>query len=113
VRADAATPTLYPVGLRLEGRRVVVVGGGRVAQRRIPSLLAAGARVEVVSPVTTPAVEGHARAGELVWHERDYRHGDIDGAWYVVAATDRRDVNEQISAEAEARRIFCVRRDDA
>jgi uroporphyrin-III C-methyltransferase / precorrin-2 dehydrogenase / sirohydrochlorin ferrochelatase len=113
VRADAATPTLYPVGLRLEGRRVVVVGGGRVAQRRIPSLLAAGARVEVVSPVTTPAVEGHARAGELVWHERDYRRGDIDGAWYVVAATDRRDVNEQISAEAEARRIFCVRSDDA
>jgi uroporphyrin-III C-methyltransferase/precorrin-2 dehydrogenase/sirohydrochlorin ferrochelatase len=113
VRADAATPTLYPVGLRLEGRRVVVVGGGRVAQRRIPSLLAAGARVEVVSPVTTPAVEGHARAGELVWHERDYRRGDIDGAWYVVVATDRRDVNEQISAEAEARRIFCVRSDDA
>jgi uroporphyrin-III C-methyltransferase / precorrin-2 dehydrogenase / sirohydrochlorin ferrochelatase len=113
VRADAATPTLYPVGLRLEGRRVVVVGGGRVAQRRIPSLLAAGARVEVVSPVTTPAVEGHARAGELVWHARDYRRGDIDGAWYVVAATDRRDVNEQISAEAEARRIFCVRSDDA
>jgi uroporphyrin-III C-methyltransferase / precorrin-2 dehydrogenase / sirohydrochlorin ferrochelatase len=113
VRADAATPTLYPVGLRLEGRRVVVVGGGRVAQRRIPSLLAAGARVEVVSPVTTPAVEGHARAGELVWHARDYRRGDIDGAWYVVVATDRRDVNEQISAEAEARRIFCVRSDDA
>jgi uroporphyrin-III C-methyltransferase / precorrin-2 dehydrogenase / sirohydrochlorin ferrochelatase len=113
VRADAATPTLYPVGLRLEGRRVVVVGGGRVAQRRIPSLLAAGARVEVVSPVTTPAVEGHARAGELVWHERDYRRGDINGAWYGVVATDRRDVNEQISAEAEARRIFCVRSDDA
>jgi uroporphyrin-III C-methyltransferase/precorrin-2 dehydrogenase/sirohydrochlorin ferrochelatase len=109
---DAATP-LYPAGLRLEGRRVVVVGGGRVAQRRIPSLLAAGARVEVISPATTPAVEGYARAGELVWHERTYRTGDVDGAWYVVVATDRREVNEQISAEAEARRIFCVRSDDA
>jgi uroporphyrin-III C-methyltransferase/precorrin-2 dehydrogenase/sirohydrochlorin ferrochelatase len=113
VRADATTPPLYPVGLRLEGRRVVVVGGGRVAQRRIPFLLATGARVEVISPVTTPAVEGHALAGELVWHERDYRRGDIDGAWYVVVATDRREVNEQISAEAEASRIFCVRSDDA
>jgi uroporphyrin-III C-methyltransferase / precorrin-2 dehydrogenase / sirohydrochlorin ferrochelatase len=113
VRADATTPPLYPVGLRLEGRRVVVVGGGRVAQRRIPFLLATGARVEVISPVTTPAVEGHALAGELVWHEREYHRGDIDGAWYVVVATDRREVNEQISAEAEASRIFCVRSDDA
>jgi uroporphyrin-III C-methyltransferase/precorrin-2 dehydrogenase/sirohydrochlorin ferrochelatase len=112
VTFDSATP-LYPVGLRLEGRRVVVVGGGRVAQRRIPFLLAAGARVEVISPATTPAVEGHARAGEIVWHEREYSRGDIDGAWYVVVATDSRDVNDSISAEAEAGRVFCVRSDDA
>jgi uroporphyrin-III C-methyltransferase/precorrin-2 dehydrogenase/sirohydrochlorin ferrochelatase len=112
VTFDSATP-LYPVGLRLEGRRVVVVGGGRVAQRRIPFLLAAGARVEVISPATTPAVEGHARAGDIVWHEREYSRGDIDGAWYVVVATDSRDVNDAISAEAEAGRIFCVRSDDA
>jgi uroporphyrin-III C-methyltransferase/precorrin-2 dehydrogenase/sirohydrochlorin ferrochelatase len=112
VTFDSATP-LYPAGLRLEGRRVVVVGGGRVAQRRIPFLLATGARVEVISPATTPAVEGHARAEDLVWHEREYRRGDLDGAWYVVVATDRRDVNEMVSAEAEARRVFCVRSDDA
>jgi uroporphyrin-III C-methyltransferase/precorrin-2 dehydrogenase/sirohydrochlorin ferrochelatase len=112
VTFDSATP-LYPAGLRLEGRRVVVVGGGRVAQRRIPFLLTTGARIEVISPATTPAVEGHARAKDLVWHEREYRHGDLDGAWYVVVATDRRDVNEMVSAEAEARRVFCVRSDDA
>jgi uroporphyrin-III C-methyltransferase/precorrin-2 dehydrogenase/sirohydrochlorin ferrochelatase len=112
VTFDSATP-LYPAGLRLEGRRVVIVGGGRVAQRRIPFLLATGARVEVISPASTPAVEGYARAGDLLWHERDYRHGDLEGAWYVVVATDRRDVNEVVSAEAEARRVFCVRSDDA
>jgi uroporphyrin-III C-methyltransferase / precorrin-2 dehydrogenase / sirohydrochlorin ferrochelatase len=112
VTFDSPTP-LYPAGLRLEDRRVVIVGGGRVAQRRIPFLLATGARVEVISPASTPAVEGHARAGDLLWHERDYRHGDLDGAWYVVVATDRRDVNELVSAEAEARRVFCVRSDDA
>lgn len=91
----------------------MIVGGGRVAQRRIPFLLATGARLEVISPASTPAVEGHARAGDLLWHERAYLHGDLDGAWYVVVATDQRDVNELVSAEAESRRIFCVRSDDA
>jgi uroporphyrin-III C-methyltransferase/precorrin-2 dehydrogenase/sirohydrochlorin ferrochelatase len=104
---------LYPAGLRLEGRRVVVVGGGRVAQRRLPFLIASGAALEVISPETTPGVEGHARSGEVVWHRRAYRDGDLEGAWYVVVATDDATVNDAISREAEHRRIFCVRSDDA
>ena len=59
----------YPVGLRLAGRRVVVVGGGNVAQRRVPTLIAAGADVYVVSPVVTPAIEGLVGSSEVVWHE--------------------------------------------
>ena len=104
---------LYPAGLRLAGRKVVVIGGGRVAQRRIPALLSAGARVEVVSPRTTPAVEGHARLGEITWHRREYAAGDLEGAWYVLVASDQAGVNAAVSAEAEQRRIFCVRSDDA
>lgn len=103
----------YPSGLRLRGRRVLVVGGGRVAQRRVPRLLAAGADVVVVSPVTTPAVEGLASGGEITWRERGYRPGDVDGAWYVIAATDDPAVNAQVGADAEAQRVFCVRADDA
>ena len=103
----------YPSGLRLAGRRVLVVGGGHVAQRRIPRLLAAGAVVEVVSPVTTPAVEGLAGAGEVTWHERGFEDADVDGAWYVIAATDDHHVNTRISERCEERRIFCVRADDA
>ena len=60
---DDERTTLYPAGLRLDGRRVVMVGGGLVAQRRIPNLLAAGAKLEVVSPEATPAVEGYATCG--------------------------------------------------
>ena len=108
---DAPPP--YPSGLRLGGRRVVVVGGGHVAQRRIPRLLAAGADVVVVSPVTTPAVEGLATGGEVTWHERGFEPGDLAEAWYVIAATDDPAVNAAVSAEAETRRIFCVRADDA
>lgn len=103
----------YPSGLRLFGRRVLVVGGGHVAQRRIPRLLAAGAVVEVVSPVTTPAVEGLAGAGEVTWHERGFEDADVDGAWYVIAATDDPDVNARVSERCEEQRVFCVRADDA
>jgi uroporphyrin-III C-methyltransferase / precorrin-2 dehydrogenase / sirohydrochlorin ferrochelatase len=103
----------YLVGLGLTGRRVVVVGGGTVAQRRLPALLAAGADVEVVAPEVTPAVEGMATAKELRWTARPYRAGDLDGAWYALAATDDGEVNAVVAAAAEGARVFCVRADDA
>ena len=101
----------YPVGLRLSGRRVLVVGGGHVAQRRVPALLAAGAEVVVVSPEVTPSLEG--MAGEFTLALRRFEDADLDGAWYVVAATDDPDVNARVLAGCDARRIFCVRSDDA
>jgi uroporphyrin-III C-methyltransferase / precorrin-2 dehydrogenase / sirohydrochlorin ferrochelatase len=103
----------YLVGLDLTGRQVVVVGGGTVAQRRVTGLLAAGADVRVVAPVLTPAVEAMATAGELHWIARGYRDGDLDGAWYAIACTDDRAVNAAVGAEAQRRRVFCVRADDA
>ncbi|SDF24203.1 uroporphyrinogen-III C-methyltransferase [Pseudonocardia oroxyli] len=102
----------YLVGLDLGGRRVVVVGGGQVAQRRVSRLIAAGALVEVVSPEVTPAVEGMASAREITWTPRRYADGDLDGAWYVLACTDDPQVNAAVSAAAEERRTFCVRADD-
>jgi len=108
---DASEFATYPSGLRLHGRRVVVVGGGHVAQRRVPALLAVGADVVLVSPEVTPSIEG--LAGEITWLRRGYQHGDLAGAWYVIAATDDREVNELVSAEADAQLTFCVRADDA
>jgi len=103
----------YPAGLRLAGRKVVVVGGGHVAQRRVPALLAVGAVVEVVSPVVTPAIEGLVGSGEVTWHARGFVADDLDEAWYVIAATDVPHVNAEVTTAAEDRRIFCVRSDDA
>ncbi|MGF1432231.1 uroporphyrinogen-III C-methyltransferase [Kitasatospora sp. LaBMicrA B282] len=105
--------TPYPVGLLLAGRRVVVVGGGHVAQRRLPALIAAGARIELISPGTTPAVQAMADAGEIDWQQRGYADGDLAEAWYVLVATDDPAVNQAVSAEAELRRVFCARSDDA
>ena len=103
----------YPSGLRLVGRKVVVVGGGHVAQRRIPGLIAAGAEVHVISPEVTPAIEGLVGGGEVVLVAREFTDSDLEGAWYVIAATDLPDVNAQVLAAAEARHTFCVRADDA
>lgn len=103
----------YPSGLRLAGRKVVVVGGGQVAQRRIPGLIAAGADVLVVAPQVTPAIEGLVGSSEITWLERGFEATDLDGAWYVIAATDEPDVNVAVGTAAEARHTFCVRSDDA
>src|SRR6185295_18784036 len=101
----------YLAGLDLAGRRVVVVGGGTVAQRRLPRLVAAGARVEVVAPEATPAVQAMADNGEITWHQRPYAPGDLADAWYVVSCASVTEVNAAVSEEAERSRVFCVRAD--
>ena len=100
----------YLVGLRLTGRKVVVVGGGTVAQRRLPLLIANGADVHVITRSATPAVEGITG---ITLTLREFRAGDLEGAWYAIAATDDPDVNEAVVAEAERLHIFCVRADVA
>jgi uroporphyrin-III C-methyltransferase / precorrin-2 dehydrogenase / sirohydrochlorin ferrochelatase len=100
----------YLVGLRLNGKKVVVVGGGTVAQRRLPLLVANGADVHVITRSATPAVD--AMSG-ITLTLREFRDGDLEGAWYAIAATDDPAVNAAVVAEAESRRIFCVRADVA
>ncbi|MDR2281123.1 MAG: uroporphyrinogen-III C-methyltransferase [Gordonia sp. (in: high G+C Gram-positive bacteria)] len=99
----------YLAGLDLRDRRVVVVGGGSVAQRRLPNLLAAGADVHVIAVDPRPTIESEPA---VTVQRRAYAAGDLDGAWYAVACTDDPAVNAAIVAEATERRIFCVRADD-
>ncbi|HJP74318.1 MAG TPA: uroporphyrinogen-III C-methyltransferase [Pseudonocardiaceae bacterium] len=101
----------YLAGLDLAGKRVVVVGGGTVAQRRLPRLVSAGAAVEVISPHVTPSVQSMVEAGEIAWQERTYADGDLDGAWYALTCTSDHEVNAAVAAEADRRRVFCVRAD--
>ena len=104
------TENAYLVGLRLTGKKVVVVGGGTVAQRRLPLLIANGADVHVITRSATPAVEGMPG---ITLTLREFRDGDLKGAWYAIAATDDPDVNAAVVAEAERLHIFCVRADVA
>jgi uroporphyrin-III C-methyltransferase/precorrin-2 dehydrogenase/sirohydrochlorin ferrochelatase len=103
----------YLLGLRLHGRRVVVVGGGAVAARRVPRLLAVGADVVIISPAVTPALEELAAQRRIDWQRREYRAGDGAHAWLVVACAGPSQVNAAVADEAEENRTWCVRADDA
>jgi len=104
---------LLPLGLRLRGRRVVVVGGGPVALRRVGALMAARASVTVVSPTVVGALEDLAERGKIDWVARPYEPGDLRVAWLAMACTADAQVNAQVLAAADQARIFCLRADDA
>ncbi len=110
VAADAAASgdlELLPVFLKLGGRKVVLVGGGKVAAGKLPALVAAGARVTVVAPEVAPAIA----AGGVEVVRRGFRAEDLDGAWYAVAAATP-EVNREVAAAAAERRLFVNAVDD-
>lgn len=104
---------LLPLGLRVTGRRVVVVGGGPVGLRRVTALLEAGASVTLVAPEVETALADLAERGRLDWQQRDYAPGDLRDAWLALACTADAAVNAAVLAEAESARIWCLRADDA
>jgi uroporphyrin-III C-methyltransferase/precorrin-2 dehydrogenase/sirohydrochlorin ferrochelatase len=110
---DDGRDEAYLLGLRLGGKRVVVVGGGVVATRRVPALLAAGAEITLISPEVSPALENLAASGRITWLARGYQPGDCAGAWLVCACAGEHAVNEQVAREADAQRTWCARADDA
>jgi uroporphyrin-III C-methyltransferase/precorrin-2 dehydrogenase/sirohydrochlorin ferrochelatase len=104
---------LLPIGLRVAGRRAVVIGGGPVGLRRVAALLDAGAEVVLVAPEVETALADLAARGRLDWQPRRYAEGDLRGAWLAVACTADAEVNAAVLAEADAARIWCLRADDA
>ena len=99
-------PAYYPVFLDLKGRSCVIIGGGEVAERKIRSLQECRARVTVISPEVTPAIEEMAGRDELEWIPREYSRGDLQGVFLAIAATDRQKVNEAIAGEAETEKVI-------
>src|SRR5206468_9560454 len=101
------TPTcmFYPVYLSLKNSRVVVIGGGEVAERKVESLLGTGALITVISPETTPRLDALARDGAIQLHRRQYESRDCDRAFLVFSATDDPDISSKVywdAANAEA-----------
>ncbi|MEH7353845.1 NAD(P)-binding protein [Neobacillus drentensis] len=98
----------YPIMLRLEGKLVVVVGGGKVAERKISGLLASGARVVVVSPETTDELQRLSSAGKIEWVQRPFLQGDLKGAFMIFAATNNKVLNKLVKDSAEPHQLVTV-----
>ncbi len=96
----------YPIFLDIKDKPCVVVGGGSVAERKVISLLDAGARVTVISPEATPVLNGMATAGRVAIKKRSYQDGDLDGAFMAYAATDDEGINGLVAEEAKRRRVL-------
>lgn len=100
-------PVLYPVFLDLSNRDVLVVGGGRVAARKVRGMAGTGASITVVAEDSCAEMEQAARDSGAELMRRPYEDGDLQGRWLVIAATDDADVNGSVSQAAGERGIFC------
>src|SRR5580700_5733474 len=105
-------PPLHPLFLKLEGREVLVVGAGRIAERKIAELVEAKARVRVVAPEASESVKALAAARAVRWEARTFEERDADGAWLIVAATGDKGVQKLVADAADVRRTFVVAVDD-
>lgn len=96
--------TYYPVFLQLKDQPCVVIGGGKIAEGKVESLLESQARVTLISPDLTDRLGEHVRAGRVTYIQRAYRPGDLRGAFLAICATDQPEINRQVWEEANANR---------
>jgi precorrin-2 dehydrogenase/sirohydrochlorin ferrochelatase len=93
----------YPIFLNMVGQLCVVIGGGEIAERKVKTLLEAGAVVTLITPECTEGLEAMTADPLVTWHQRKYETGDLEGAFIAIASTDDRAVNDAVSKEAAER----------
>src|SRR5262249_27467245 len=103
---------MFPIFLKLDARRCLVVGAGKVAEVKIGGLLDAGASVEVVAPKAVWQIQKWAWEGALGWKARAFEPSDLDHVSIVIAATSIREVNAEVFKQARLRNVLCNAVDD-
>lgn len=99
--------SLFPMFLKLEGKRCLVVGAGKVGEPKIAGLLETGARIHVVALDASATVREWALAGRIELDLRPFHPDDFNGAFLAVVATSSRSLNERIYEEAQRRGVMC------
>jgi precorrin-2 dehydrogenase/sirohydrochlorin ferrochelatase len=102
-----SAPRLFPIFLKLAGRRCLVVGAGAIGESKIASFLDTGAAVRVVAPDATPQVQFWDEASKIEWLARSWEPGDLDGMFLVVAATPSPELHQRIFSEARRHGVLC------
>jgi siroheme synthase-like protein len=103
----------YPVSLDMKGKGCIVVGGGEVARRKVEVLLNHGAQVSVISPVVCPELVELEKQKGIRLVKREYKAGDLEGAFIAIAATDNNEINNKVVSEARDRSVLVNVVDDA
>jgi precorrin-2 dehydrogenase/sirohydrochlorin ferrochelatase len=103
---------LFPIMVRLESRKCIVVGAGEIAAAKTATLLGCGAQVTVIAPHATELIQQQAREGKLAWRRREFVPADLKGAFLVIAATNSPAVNEEVFRAGKERGVLCNVVDD-
>ncbi|MGZ4160451.1 MAG: NAD(P)-binding protein [Neobacillus sp.] len=98
----------YPIMLRLEGKKVVVVGGGKVAERKVSGLLETGAQVSVISPEATDVLKQLAAEGQIDWQRKSFSDDDIKDAFMIFAATNDEELNQAVRRAANEHQLVTI-----
>ncbi|MCM3727126.1 NAD(P)-binding protein [Neobacillus cucumis] len=100
--------TNYPIMLQLDGKKVVVIGGGKVAERKVRGLLGTGAHVVVISPEATDEIQTFFLDGKILWKKKFFSAEDLRGAALIFAATDDKDINQSVKSSAGEHQLVTV-----
>jgi precorrin-2 dehydrogenase/sirohydrochlorin ferrochelatase len=108
----SADESLFPILLKLSGKKCVVVGAGTIAAAKAAGLVRSGGRVVVIGPQATDWIRSQARAGRLIWRRRQFVAADVKGAFLAIAATDSCAVNDAVFRASVKRGVLCNVVDD-
>jgi len=100
--------TYYPIMLDLLSKKVVVIGGGKVAERKVKGLKEAGANVVIVAPEVTTALRQLSEKAEVTWLKKPFSQEDVEGALLVIAATNKQEVNEAVARAVKPNQLLNV-----
>lgn len=98
----------YPVNIRLSGKKVVIIGGGKMAERKIRSFRSSGAVLEVVSPELTDGLQELLVESVFVWKQKQFSKEDIDGAFMIIAATNDSMINQEVKRYVSKNQLVCL-----
>ncbi|NRD77702.1 siroheme synthase [Bacillus sp. BRMEA1] len=98
----------YPIMLRLEGKKALVVGGGKVAERKVTGLLEAGAIITVISPDVTEGLRLLANEGKVIWQPKEFSPSDVKDALLIFAATSDKRANRLVKASAQPHQLVTM-----
>jgi precorrin-2 dehydrogenase/sirohydrochlorin ferrochelatase len=98
--------------VKLQGRLITIIGGGQIAESKIPGLLEAAARIRLIAPTVSPKIAEWIRTGQMEWWAKTFAPGDLQDTQLVIAATSSSSVNHEVFLEAEAQKIWCNSVDD-